>query len=165
MVPARVLATVSSTLPYSTGLTLTATGLLRPNQKYSPLAVMHFAAYAYVGESVTDPGKYYRNNVGGTVGLVEALRRCGVAHLVFSSTCATYGEPERMPITEDTPQRPVNPYGRSKLMIEWILDDFADAFPRRFYDVGIAEQHAITFAAGFGASFIWPRTSSAPAEG
>lgn len=82
---------------------------------------MHFAAFAYVGESVTDPALYYGNNVGGALELLEALRRRGLDRLVFSSTCATYGVPDRMPITEDTPQRPINPYGQTKLVIERAL--------------------------------------------
>jgi UDP-arabinose 4-epimerase len=93
-------------------------------EQYRPTAVMHFAAYAYVGESVTDPGKYYRNNVAGTLTLLETMRDQGIRRLIFSSTCATYGMPNQVPITEDHPQRPVNPYGASKLMIERMLQDF-----------------------------------------
>ncbi len=87
-------------------------------------AVMHFAAYAYVGESVTDPGKYYRNNVVGTLTLLEAMVAAGVKYFVFSSTCATYGVPKWIPLTEDHPQEPINPYGASKLMVERVLADF-----------------------------------------
>ena len=101
-------------------------------RKYQPMAVMHFAAYAYVGESVEDPAKYYRNNVAGTLTLLETMRDCGVDKIIFSSTCATYGMPERIPITEDHPQNPINPYGRSKLMIEWILQDFAVAYDLKY---------------------------------
>lgn len=92
--------------------------------KYQPVAVMHFAAYAYVGESVQDPGKYYRNNVAGTLTLLEVMRDLGIDKFIFSSTCATYGIPESVPIREDHPQRPINPYGASKLMIERMLQDF-----------------------------------------
>ena len=92
--------------------------------RYRPAAVMHFAAYAYVGESVDNPGKYYRNNVAGTLTLLEGLRDAGIDRVVFSSTCATYGVPETIPIPETHPQRPINPYGASKLMIEQILRDF-----------------------------------------
>ncbi len=99
--------------------------------RHRPAAVMHFAAFAYVGESVQDPGLYYRNNVGGTLELLEAMRRAGVGALVFSSTCATYGIPERMPIGEDTPQRPINPYGSTKLVIERVLADFDAAYGLR----------------------------------
>lgn len=91
---------------------------------YQPTAVMHFAAYAYVGESVQDPGKYYRNNVAGTLTLLEAMRDHGIDQLIFSSTCATYGIPDSVPIREDLPQNPINPYGASKLMIERMLQDF-----------------------------------------
>jgi len=92
--------------------------------QYDPAAIMHFAAYAYVGESVEDPGKYYRNNVAGTLTLLEALRDHGINKLIFSSSCATYGVPDTVPIREDHPQRPINPYGASKLMIERMLRDF-----------------------------------------
>ena len=91
-------------------------------------AVMHFAAFAKVGESVTDPGKYYVNNVVATIGLLEAMRRHDVHKFVFSSTCATYGEPENIPIRESEPQNPVNPYGFTKLVIERALEDYAQAY-------------------------------------
>jgi len=91
-------------------------------------AVMHFAAYAYVGESVTDPAKYYRNNVLGTLTLLEAMLAAAVKAFVFSSTCATYGVPNQIPIPEDHPQNPINPYGASKLMVEQILADFDRAY-------------------------------------
>jgi UDP-arabinose 4-epimerase len=96
--------------------------------RYSPSAVMHFAAFAYVGESVGDPAKYYRNNVSGTVTLLDAMRLRGVDRIVFSSTCATYGVPDRTPIVEDATQRPINPYGASKLMVERILADYGVAY-------------------------------------
>lgn len=91
-------------------------------------AVMHFAAYAYVGVSVTDPAKYYQNNIGGTLALLDAMRTTGVDRIVFSSTCATYGIPERVPITEDHPQQPISPYGFTKLAIERALADYAHAY-------------------------------------
>lgn len=91
-------------------------------------AVMHFAAYAYVGESVTDPAKYYRNNVVGTLTLLEAMLAASINKFVFSSTCATYGVPQTVPIPEDHPQNPINPYGMSKLMVEQILADFDRAY-------------------------------------
>lgn len=91
-------------------------------------AVMHFAAYAYVGESVTDPAKYYHNNVLGTFSLMEAMRAAGVSRIVFSSTCATYGVPEEVPIRETLPQKPINPYGFTKLVIEHALSDYAHAY-------------------------------------
>ncbi|MFB2935124.1 UDP-glucose 4-epimerase GalE [Aerosakkonemataceae cyanobacterium BLCC-F154] len=91
-------------------------------------AVMHFAAYAYVGESVTDPAKYYRNNVLGTLTLLEAMVAANVKKFVFSSTCATYGIPKTIPIPENHPQDPINPYGATKLMVERILADFDVAY-------------------------------------
>ncbi|HEX7375511.1 MAG TPA: UDP-glucose 4-epimerase GalE [Pirellulales bacterium] len=91
-------------------------------------AVMHFAAFALVGESVADPAKYYRNNVGGSLSLLEAMRAAGVAKIVFSSTTATYGAPQNMPISEDEPQQPINPYGFTKLAIERALEDYAHAY-------------------------------------
>jgi len=94
---------------------------------YRPEAVMHFAAYAYVGESVYDPGKYYSNNVAGTLTLIESMLDHGVKNLVFSSSCATYGIPESWPIQETQQQMPINPYGASKMMIERILKDFDHA--------------------------------------
>ncbi|MBX3019285.1 MAG: UDP-glucose 4-epimerase GalE [Bdellovibrionaceae bacterium] len=98
-------------------------------QKHKIQAVLHFAAYAYVGESVKDPLKYYTNNVAGSLSLMSAAVEAGIPRFVFSSTCATYGEPERMPIAETTPQNPVNPYGASKLMIERALKDLSAAAP------------------------------------
>lgn len=97
-------------------------------EEYPITAVMHFSAFADVGESVTDPANYYRNNVVNTINLLDAMREYSVKYFIFSSTCATYGVPERMPITEDHPQKPVNPYGRSKLMIEKILQDYEKAY-------------------------------------
>lgn len=91
-------------------------------------AVMHFAAFAYVGESVTAPDKYYRNNVASTLSLLEAMQENDISRFIFSSTCATYGEPTEIPMSENHPQVPINPYGRTKLMVEQILDDFDVAF-------------------------------------
>ena len=91
-------------------------------------AVMHFAALAYVGVSVREPAKYYHNNVVGTLSLLDAMRAAGVGRIVFSSTCATYGVPERVPIAEDHPQHPINPYGFTKLAVEWALADYARAY-------------------------------------
>jgi len=99
--------------------------------KYQPDSVMHFAAYAYVGESVEDPGKYYRNNVAGTITLLEAMRDNKIKKIVFSSSCATYGLPQTELISESHPQKPINPYGMSKLMIEQILKDFDHAHDLR----------------------------------
>ncbi len=101
--------------------------LVKIMQQYKPAAVIHFAASAYVGESVTDPFKYYQNNVGGTLSLLEAMQKTNIRKIVFSSTCATYGmpNPNHHLIDEDCPQSPINPYGQSKLMIEKILNDLA----------------------------------------
>jgi len=95
-------------------------------------AVFHFAAYAYVGESVAEPSKYYVNNVSNTLNLLETMRKYGCDKIIFSSTCATYGEPEKMPITEDMPQNPINPYGKSKLVVEQILRDYGKAYGLRY---------------------------------
>jgi len=94
-------------------------------------AVIHFAAFAYVGESVTDPLKYYQNNTAEPVRLLQVMREFDCKVFVFSSTCATYGVPDKLPITEDNPQNPINPYGRSKLMVEWILGDCGHAWGLR----------------------------------
>jgi UDP-glucose 4-epimerase len=91
---------------------------------HKPVAVLHFAASIEVGESVKNPGKFFDNNVGGAISLIEATRRAGVEALVFSSTCATFGDPVRLPMAEDHPQAPLNPYGRSKLMVEQALADY-----------------------------------------
>jgi len=112
-------------------------------------AVMHFAGYTNVGESVTDPLKYYRGNVSYTVNLLEAMRAAGVRKLVFSSTCAIFGVPARLPISEDLPKDPINPYGASKLVIEWMLRDSAAAwglgsFALRYFNAcGAAEDGRI----------------------
>ncbi len=94
-------------------------------QKESIEAVMHFGAYAYVGESVEDPLKYYINNVAETLYLLEAMQASGVTKFIFSSSCATYGTPDQLPITEETPQKPINPYGQTKLDIEQALKALA----------------------------------------
>ncbi len=91
-------------------------------------AVMHFAAFTSVGESVVDPAKFYQNNVIATLGLFESMRRCSVNRFVFSSTTATYGQPEQIPIVESTPQLPINPYGFTKLVIERALRDYVQAY-------------------------------------
>lgn len=102
--------------------------------EFAPDAVMHFAANALVGESMTNPSKYFRNNVANGINLLDAMVEHGVKRFVFSSTCATFGIPERMPIDESLPQRPINPYGESKLLFEKIL---------RWYD----EIHGLRFTA------------------
>ena len=97
-------------------------------ETYDIEAVVHFAAFSLVGESVTNPAKYYRNNTYGTLNLLESMVNHGVKKIVFSSTCATYGEPEYTPLDENHPQNPINPYGASKLMIERMMDDFDKAY-------------------------------------
>lgn len=108
--------------------------------------VMHFAALAYVGESVSEPAAYYDNNVVGSLRLLEAMRVTGHRRLVFSSTCATYGEPVRLPIDERHPLLPVNPYGRTKLMVEQALADYAaaygiDSISLRYFNAAGADRH------------------------
>lgn len=98
---------------------------------YQVDAVMHFAAYAYVGESIEEPGKYYQNNVSATINLLNTMVESGVKKFVFSSSCATYGLPEAVPMTEDHRQLPINPYGATKLMVERILQDFDRAYSLR----------------------------------
>jgi UDP-arabinose 4-epimerase len=96
--------------------------------RHRPIAVMHFAAFAYVGESVAYPATYYRNNVVGSLALLEAMRAKGVDRIVFSSSCTTYGVRSAEPIGEETPQAPVNPYGVTKLLVEQALRDYATAY-------------------------------------
>jgi len=91
-------------------------------------AAMHFAAFAYVGESTEAPLRYYRNNVVNSLALLEALQRVGLRKLVFSSSCAAYGIPRQVPIGEDAPRRPISPYGRTKVAVEWMLEDSASAW-------------------------------------
>jgi UDP-glucose-4-epimerase GalE len=97
-------------------------------RKHRIAAVMHFAAHCYVGESVTDPARYYRNNLAASITLLDTMVRAGVRRLIFSSSCAVYGEPEQVPMDESHPLRPINPYGRGKLMVEQILEDFGTAY-------------------------------------
>ena len=95
-------------------------------------AVMHFAAATYVGESVTDPEYHYRNNIHGTMSLLNAMRETGVERILFSSTCATYGDNPDFPMTEDSPQIPCSPYARTKLSVEWMIRDFSNAYGMGF---------------------------------
>lgn len=101
-------------------------------QKYNIEAVFHFAAYAYVGESVEKPEKYYYNNVTNTLNLLHVMKKYDCDKIIFSSTCATYGEPKSVPITEDMQQSPINPYGASKLMVERIFQDYSKAYGLKF---------------------------------
>jgi len=95
-------------------------------------AVMHFSAYAYVGESVTDPRKYYQNNITATIVLLDWILDRNIRNFIFSSSCATYGDPQYIPIDEEHPQEPINPYGRTKFMVEEILKDYAKAYDFKF---------------------------------
>ncbi len=118
--------------------------LERVIRDYAVEAVIHFAAYAYVGESMQYPEKYFSNNVVNTLNLLEAMRTCGSRYIVFSSTCATYGLPQRIPIDEQHPQNPVNPYGESKLFIERALKwyEVAHGFksvPLRYFNAAGAD--------------------------
>jgi UDP-glucose-4-epimerase GalE len=96
-----------------------------------PVAVLHFAALTLVGESVREPGKYYLNNVAGTQALLEAMRLHGVSSLIFSSSCATYGMPETLPLIEEHPQLPINTYGRTKLAAEQLIRSYEEAYGLR----------------------------------
>ena len=100
-------------------------------RRYGCAAALHFAACAYVGKSVVDPAKYYDNNVAGALSLLAGMRAAACDTLVFSSTCAVYGQPKQLPIIEETPREPINPYGASKMMVERILADFRPAYGLR----------------------------------
>ncbi len=100
--------------------------------KYPVEAVMHFAAFTYVEESVEDPQKYYLNNVKNTLNLLQVMLEENVKQFIFSSTCATYGNPVEIPITENHPQDPINPYGRGKYIIEQVLKDYSDAYGLKY---------------------------------
>lgn len=117
--------------PLEKGDTRDSDKVLRIIERYKPVAVIHFAAFAYVGESVSNPQKYYDNNVAGTLGLLDAMLRAGLDKLIFSSTCATYGVPSDGTIQESHAQNPINPYGQSKNMVEQILKDFDSAYDLR----------------------------------
>ena len=101
-------------------------------KKYSIKAVMHFAGFAYVGESVVDPQKYYLNNLKNTINLLQVMLEYNVKYIIFSSSCATYGNPLKIPIEENHPQNPINPYGQTKLMIEKILKDYSIAYGLKY---------------------------------
>lgn len=112
--------------------------------EYNVEAVIHFAANAYVGESMKEPIKYFRNNVANTLNLLEAMHRAGVHKIVFSSSCTTYGIPEQMPISEDFPQTAISPYGESKLMVEKMLRWFGECYgfgyvPLRYFNAAGAD--------------------------
>ncbi len=120
------------------------TAVRKALREYGIDAVMHFAAFAYVGESMEAPGRYFDNNVAGTLNLLEAMREAEVKKIVFSSTCATYGDPQHVPISEKHVQRPVNPYGESKLMVERMLHWYSSihhfgAVPLRYFNAAGAD--------------------------
>lgn len=104
-------------------------------EKYPIEAVIHFVAFASVGESIANPAKYYRNNIISTINLLDVMRDFNVKYFIFSSTCATYGVPKEIPIAEDHLQCPINPYGKSKLMIEEILRDYDKAYGIKYINL------------------------------
>lgn len=114
--------------PFEEGDISDAERVIEVLEKYNPIGIMHFAAYAYVGESADHPLLYYDNNVLGTLRLLQAIVSFKRIPVIFSSSCATYGIPNSVPITEDHPQRPVSPYGRSKLFVEQILADVGGVY-------------------------------------
>lgn len=118
--------------PLERGSTADHGRLLQVIEHYRPVAALHFAADAYVGESVTEPEKYYQNNIANSITLLSALRAGGVRSIVFSSSCAIYGVPDKLPIQETDQPRPINPYGFTKLAIERMLVDYATAYDFRF---------------------------------
>lgn len=106
--------------------------LMQCFKEHQVTAVMNFAGFIAVGESVQNPQKYYQNNVSQTLNLLDAMLSCGVRDFVFSSTCAIYGSPQFLPLTEDHPYAPMNPYGRTKLALEYVLEDYARAYDFRY---------------------------------
>lgn len=130
-------------------------------QSFDISIVLHFAAFAYVGESMAEPEKYYLNNVSNTLQLLRVMRKFHCEKIVFSSTCATYGQPDRMPISEDMPQMPLNPYGRSKLMVEQILKDYDSAYGIRHVILRYFNAAGADWRAGIGESHT-PETHLIP---
>ncbi|HEX4414260.1 MAG TPA: UDP-glucose 4-epimerase GalE, partial [Lacipirellulaceae bacterium] len=118
----------AGSLPFVSANLLDRPKIVAAMREHKIEAVMHFAAFAYVGVSVTDPAIYYQNNIVGSLALLDAMREAGVDRIVFSSSCATYGIPNRVPITEDHPQHPISPYGFTKLAIEHALADYSHAY-------------------------------------
>ncbi len=119
---------VPADIPFENADLLNYTSLLNSIKKYNIDAVIHFAAFTYVGESVENPQLYYRNNVLGSFNLINAINECCIKKFVFSSTCSIYGNPAQVPISEKAPADPINPYARTKLIIENILNDYDIAY-------------------------------------
>jgi UDP-glucose 4-epimerase len=115
-------------LPFVSASLLDPERLIAAMKDHNIEAVMHFAAFAYVGVSVRDPAMYYHNNIVGSLTLLAAMREAGIDRIVFSSSCATYGIPQKVPITEDHPQNPISPYGFTKFVIERALADYSHAY-------------------------------------
>lgn len=124
--------------------------IARALAEHRPSAVIHFAALCYVGESVTDPAKYYHQNVHFTWNLLEEMRAAGVNDIVFSSSCATYGEPNEVPIPDDHPQDPINPYGRTKLHMEHMMQDYSHAYGLRYAALRYFNAAGAATAGGIG---------------
>jgi UDP-glucose 4-epimerase len=130
-------------------------------KSYNIDAVMHFAAFAYVGESVKKPDKYYTNNVSNTLNLLNTMLKFNIKKFIFSSTCAIYGNPEYIPIDENHPKKPINPYGKSKLMIEEILEDYAKAYDFNYVSLRYFNVAGADFDAEIGEKHI-PETHIIP---
>ncbi len=141
-------AAVPSDVPLYEGRIGDADLVARIAAEHELEACIHFAALAYVGESVTEPARYFDNNVVQGVALLDALLKAGVRRLVFSSTCATYGEPQRVPISEDHPQQPTNPYGWSKLFMERIMESYERAYGLKFVALRYFNASGATSALG-----------------
>jgi UDP-arabinose 4-epimerase len=118
--------------PLVTGDIRDGKALARAITAYRPRAIIHFAALAYVGESVSEPAEYYSTNVTGTIAVLDAARTHGIDNIIFSSSCATYGVAESLPMLETSPQNPISPYGRTKLMGEQIIGDYAAAYGMKY---------------------------------
>src|SRR5215831_9199933 len=125
-------AAVAKDIPFYQGDVGDRDLVQRITQEHEIEACVHFAAFAYVGESVEQPARYFQNNVGQGIALLDALIKANVKRFVFSSTCSTYGEPQQLPISETHPQRPTNPYGWSKFMIERIMESYDRAYGLKF---------------------------------
>lgn len=135
-------------------------------QNSNPIAVIHLAASAYVGESVINPELYYQNNVLGMMSLLSVIKNNNLCPIIFSSSCATYGQPDIQPITEDTPRNPINVYGRTKLICEWMLEDFYKAYnlpfiALRYFNAAGADHDGILFENHHPETHLIPRAIEA----